>query len=324
MKVIPLEYKEVNYKDYIKRPANDSDYDNLINEDCMLTDTSGKILGVYITIPDEKTKLLREVVKRIHYQTNRRTQGLTTTSRIFGYMPRETIRKDYCSSTALARQSPKEHAVIAGFATTLSEYYQKTCPEMYAKHAAEVEANIKPEWKIQGTPFTSGIINKDNQLNYHFDRGNIKKVYSNMLAFKKHCKGGYLCMPEYRIALEIADNSCTFFDGQEILHGVTPFELIDQGGYRYTLVYYSLQQMWKCEEINAEIARFRTRKTEREKTRVKRMRGELEFDVLKDIPKEKSKNYKIFKELNIPIEFIGTPFTRLPKEYQKRLNEYKR
>ena len=239
-------------------------------------------------------------------------------------MPRETIRKDYCSSTALARQNPKYHTIITNFAETLSEYYKDTCPEIFSKHQAAVKEKIKDEWTIVGTPFTSGIINKDNQLNYHYDRGNIKKVYSNMVAFKSGCEGGYLCMPEYGIALEIKDNSCTFFDGQEILHGVTPFEIIEQGGYRYTLVYYSLQQMWKCEDVNMEIARFRNRKTDREKTRLKRMRGELEVDELKDIPKEKSRNYNIFKELNIPIKFIGTPFTRLPKEYQKRLNDYKR
>ncbi len=70
------------------------------------------------------------------------------------------------------------------------------------------------------------------------------------------------------MALEIANDSVLLFDGQDILHGVTPFTVSDDG-YRYTVVYYSLQRMWDCLTITDELARIRNLKTQRERKRVK-------------------------------------------------------
>ncbi len=55
-----------------------------------------------------------------------------------------------------------------------------------------------------------------------------------------------MAVPEYDIGLEVADQSLTLFDGQALLHGVTPFRRSGPQGYRFTVVYYSLQQMWQC------------------------------------------------------------------------------
>ena len=116
--------------------------------------------------------------------------------------------------------------------------------------------------------YKSGIINKNNELKYHFDAGNFKGVMSNMVAFKGDVEGGHLAIPELDIALEIADNTLTIFNGQEILHGVTPIETQNEQSYRYTVVYYSLEQMWKCEPIDDEIVRIRESQQVKEKTRI--------------------------------------------------------
>jgi len=71
-------------------------------------------------------------------------------------------------------------------------------------------------------------------------------VWSNMLGFKRHCEGGYLAVPEYDLALEIADNSLSMFDGQNLLHGVTPMRLTSDGAHRFTIVFYSLKGVWQC------------------------------------------------------------------------------
>ena len=212
-----------------------------------------------------------DVLKKIKYNTTLRTRGLRTTSRIFGYMPRETIRKDFCSSTSLAREYPQEHKTICDFASLLSKFYKNHCPDMYDYHEKVVKDKIKDEWIIDQSPFTSGIINKNNPLKYHLDAGNIKHVFSNMVCFKKDCTGGHLSIPEFNIGLEIADKTMLFFDGQSIMHGVTPFNLKSIQAYRFTIVYYTLHQMWKCEPIDKEIARIKTVKTNRETLRYKRL-----------------------------------------------------
>ena len=107
-------------------------------------------------------------------------------------------------------------------------------------------------------------MNKNNPLKYHLDSGNFKGVLSNMIVFKKGTSGGHLVIPQLDLALEVVDNSLTIFNGQEILHGVSPIEYDETDGYRYSVVYYSLEQMWKCDPIDDEIVRIRQMKTERE------------------------------------------------------------
>ena len=124
------------------------------------------------------------------------------------------------------------------------------------------------DWTIGGSPFTSGIVNKNNQLKYHYDAGNFKGVLSNMVVFKKDVDGGHLVIPELDIVLEVEDNTLTIFNGQDILHGVSTIEYENEHAYRYSVVYYSLEQMWKCEPFGEEIKRIRKVKTEREKKRL--------------------------------------------------------
>jgi len=342
LKTIYVDPLEINLKDYVKRPAIDNDFTHLIKEDSTLIDSKTRgIIAVYLTLPKEEVAQMREVVRRVeNFLRNRRTGGLTTNSKIFGYMPREQIRKDYCSSSALAREQPKHHAIIANFGANLARYYKQYAPEKFEFHDNLAKTKILSDWVIKGSPFTSGIINKNTQLNYHFDSGNFKDVYSNQLSFKDHCKGGYLCMPKYDLALEVEDGTLCFFDGQKILHGVTPFEIVRQGGFRLTLVYYTLKQMWICEDVTKEIDRIRKRKSEREMNRLRYIRGELNFcqhcmtwtipngelcsKCNKKYGKKKSMNVNRFKELGIDTKWIGTPFTRLPEDVQKKLVNYKR
>ena len=89
-----------------------------------------------------------------------------------------------------------------------------------------------------------------------------------MAVFKHDVEGGYLCLPEYRVAVECKNNSLFIFDGQSILHGVTPIRRLTTEGYRYSIVYYTLQQMANCLPPEEELNRIRKNKTERELKRL--------------------------------------------------------
>ena len=95
-----------------------------------------------------------------------------------------------------------------------------------------------------------------------------------MIAFKKDMGGGYLSIPEYDIGLEIADSSVTLFDGQKILHGVTPLKFLTPEAYRYTLVYYSMENMWKCMSPQEELDRVKKLKTDSARKRLRHLKGE--------------------------------------------------
>jgi hypothetical protein len=168
----------------------------------------------------------------------------------------------------MAKQYPKQHHIISNFVNEIVGYYEKYFPEAYQKHQEIVDDKVLGEWKIGKTPFTSGIVNKNNWLKYHFDAGNFKGVLSNMVVFKKGTSGGHLVIPSLNLALAVDDNTLTVFNGQDILHGVSEIHYDDPNGYRYSIVYYSLEQMWKCDPIDEEIVRIRKVKTEREQKRL--------------------------------------------------------
>lgn len=286
MKELTLKRKEnfdssvLQYKSVLE-----SDYSIFIDEDTIIRDfESGEIVVVYLKLTDDLSELRNSVVN-LKYAKGRRTAGLKTQDKVFGYMQRLGVANDYCSTAVFAKSNPKEHNIVCNFGSTLSKLYEKYVPEVYKKHQQIVFDRVKPQWIIKDSVFTSGIINKNNQLNYHFDRGNFKNVYSNMIAFKKDMMGGHLSIPEYDLGLKISDSSVTLFDGQKILHGVTPLKFLSEKSYRYTLVYYSLEQMWKCETPQEELLRVKKLKTESARKRIRHMNGNFTDDEMNKFKK---------------------------------------
>ena len=265
MRTLELRRNKINPKDYIKRGAENSHFQELIKEDCILTE-NGEIKGIYLTLKFDSLPFIK-ALQRIQYNTGKRLRGLKSTSRIFGYHPRSVIRQDYCSATSLAYDSPEENALVSQYARIAEMHYQKLNPDLFAKHL-EMAKSVLPDWKI-GEVFTSGIINKNNYLKYHFDTGNFNDIFSAQFGFKYNMAGGYLCFPEFGIALEIGHNSLALFDGQGMLHGVTPLKPQSEDAFRYTIVYYSLKQMMKCLPPEEELKRIKDVKTRREFIRYK-------------------------------------------------------
>jgi hypothetical protein len=271
MEVIEVKSKNINPKEFKARYAIEDDAKRNLKQDCLLVE-DGRPTVLYKKIDWCDTLELRNVCKDIRYNKDVRLPkmgrpGITTRSAIFGYRPRIPLRQDFCSATSMATGQQREHQVITDFAANLAKIYEEYFPDTYAKHKAEVEQRVKDEWRIGNSVFTSGIVNNNNPLQYHTDTGNFKGMMSNMIAFRDGIFGGRLVLPEYDVKLEIADNTITIFNGQDIVHGVTPLKKFKPNGYRYTIVYYSLEQMWKCDGINEEVQRIRKLKKEREMRR---------------------------------------------------------
>lgn len=268
MEILEVKSKPINAKEYKSRFATEDDAQRLIKNDTLIVE-DGQPIVLYKKIDWCDTIELRNVCKKVKYEKNVRLPrfgrpGISTNSAIFGFKPRSAIRQDFCSATRMATSFQSGHKIITDFASNLNEVYRSFFPEQYAKHEKEVKERVRPEWIIPESVFTSGIINKNNPLQYHTDTGNFRGVASNMIAFRDGIFGGRLVLPEYDLKLEIADNTITIFNGQEIVHGVTPLKKYKADGYRFTLVYYSLEQMWKCDSVDEEVLRIRRLKKERE------------------------------------------------------------
>jgi hypothetical protein len=265
MRVLDATRRELDLSEYKNRAAEESDCSQFI-KDSVIVKVNGKTVITYFSYVDDMAlDRMAEVLPKIEYQTSTRTNGLVTTSRIFGFAPRNELRRQPCRSTGFASDQPNEHAIVAAGSRVVEKYYVESFPELAQYHKELTLQNVKPQYHLENTMFTSGIVNHNNPLRYHFDSGNFKNVCSAMLAFKHKVSGGHLCVPELDMMFEIADRSLLLFDGQGLVHGVTPIKKLAPDAHRFTVVYYSLQQMWNCEAIGDEIARMRARRTDIER-----------------------------------------------------------
>jgi hypothetical protein len=273
MRTIVRAPKELNLDEFKLRRAEESDVREVISESFQLIDpNSGETKAVYLVNcwDSDEHVLLDQIFAALHrvkYARTARTMGLTTTSRVFGWKPRATIRSDFCTATSMAVEQPEEHALVVHGAKLVAKHYQQTDPLMYSRHQHVANEHVLPEYHLEDEVFTSGIINENNPLAYHFDAGNFRGVWSGMLAFREHTERGWLALPAYDLAVAIAHKSLFLFDGQGILHGVTPIKLLTPDAKRYSIVYYSLRGMWNCDPLGSELGRVKRKRTEREQRR---------------------------------------------------------
>ena len=211
--------------------------------------------------------LLFNTFDRIDYASSDRSGGMVTRSRTFGFNPRNAVRRDYCSVSALHREAPKVWGLLQESAKQVAEVYKHLLPDQFAHHEKAV-ATTQNTWRIPHTPFTSGIINQSATLPYHRDRGNHEGVWSAMVVVRKQTEGGELVLPELDIAVDLPNGTLVLFDGQKWLHGVAPIVKTQLSGRRYSCVFYSLKQLWHCLTPEEELRRFRSEKTRKERGRV--------------------------------------------------------
>ena len=262
-KRIDVSRRLIDLKAYKTRGAVESDYSELITEDCALYE-NGKLILLYVTA-QESLEHIRGACDRIEYFRAARSGAMVSTSRVIGFEPRKALRKDFCSAVSLAREFPAEHDLIMGGGKLIAQRYSELNPSLYCYHNSLSKKNLSEEYRVEGMPFTSGIVNKNNPLKYHFDAGNYNAVWSGMVTLKNGIEGGHLALPEFDLGIELKDSTFFMFDGQGILHGVTPIKRQSVDAMRYTIVYYSLKQMWKCETVTDELLRIRKLRTRREK-----------------------------------------------------------
>jgi hypothetical protein len=274
MQTLVIEKKKIDLKKFVQKRAAENDCSVLLKDEFKLVDKeTNRVVCVYIKpTEDEQTfSTIFDTCLNVKYTESIRTSGLKTTSRIFGYNPRNAIRKDFCSATSLATENPEMHARLIKGGALAAKYYALTNKELYEEHLKTTKEKIVSDYRFADVPFTSGIINDNNPLCYHFDSGNFKNVWSAMIVLKHNIGGGYLSMPEYDINCEVSDRSIFYFDGQSILHGVTPISKLAPDSRRFSIVYYSLKSMWNCQPLREEVARARMR---REEVEMRRFKGE--------------------------------------------------
>jgi len=173
-----------------------------------------------------------------------RLSGIGTNNIIFGHTAPDHVKQNYaCRLAEVHHYAPSLARAMTSIVAPMWQLFQKHLPDQAAHHDSLVRSSINSDWLLHDTPFTSGICNHTSVLPYHCDAGNLTDAWSMMLSIRKNVGGGHLHIPEYNTTLPIADRSVTIFNGQQHLHGVTPFVRLRKDAYRFTLVIYTKQAM---------------------------------------------------------------------------------
>lgn len=224
---------------------------------------AGKTVGVYTVLPSPVRKFGHEIAAVVKPTSGRRSQGLRTKSAVFGSLPRVPIRNYYCRLSADSINDPGVWRRVRLLASEITAIYRRELPEEFVRHAKETRDAIVPDWVIEGTPFTTVNFNVNHAIRYHRDAANQKGVWSNVAILRKGCRGGLLVLPEYGVALSQRDGALILFDGQRVIHGVTP---IVGDGYRVSIVLYALDAFRNCYPFAEELEHAKNHRTEVEQT----------------------------------------------------------
>jgi hypothetical protein len=253
----------------------DSHYDQVVSEPGKYYCGDDLVL-ILDKLPSGAPDILHSL-KNIKYGPEHRTTGNVYRkvnkpppigeSRVFGYQPRTAISQNFCRLASLGLESPPLHESFISMGQVLSERYRDLATEKYQKQLELVSGSVLPDWIISGTPFTSGIANRNNNLRYHYDSHNMPDVFSVMVMYRKDVDGGLLVIPEYRIAVDIPDSFFILFNGKSLLHGVSKITKKTASAYRFSVVYYSLKAMQACLAPTEELERVRLLKTNAQRKR---------------------------------------------------------
>lgn len=193
---------------------------------------------------------IENVLPLLTFNKNQRMSGITTNTIGINASPRAPLFDNKCAEAQFRRDFPKQHEKFISLAQIMSKVYQENFKADFVnqvKNTYSGPTKVDPFYRIERTPFTSGVINKDSALSYHFDQANTSHGISCMVIFTKGIAGGELILPQLDIGFACQDHFMLLFDGKNYLHGVTPIiKQANRKGYRYTIVYYNNKGMKLC------------------------------------------------------------------------------
>lgn len=259
MKTIEVEVKQLTGKDkqaFMGKPTDISLVNNVIDlneetEPVMVVDkdTGEKLVYCDDLVgydPDVVLDFLDSLEIATDNKKGRLGTGVKNSHIQIGFMPANGMRGNYCTPT---RYYTKALQYFGYYMSVYGEHmFKEKMPELYEEHAVTMQNLANDELKIAPESlFTSAVINKNNDIQFHIDRGNTIPGTTLLCYFLKDVKGGATVVPEIDLAYIPKHNGMVIFDGYRFIHGVQPIEKLTEDAARYSIVYYSKKELFKCQ-----------------------------------------------------------------------------
>lgn len=221
------------------------DFDRLIESDVDAYGDDGNILFkfrkgcVSEIVNDNFPKLSDLCEETLSLRSDAVGDQITEESRVIGY---DLNRRSngFVAETRFTREQHREYKAIIPIVELVNEIYKKEFPLNYY---LQENLEIDPHYLIGRTVFSQSIVNKSFRTHLHKDKGNVEGTVSNMICLGNNSfSGGYLVMPEYRVAINVRPRDYLGFMGRDIWHGNTE---IKGSGTRLTIVCYTKRELIK-------------------------------------------------------------------------------
>lgn len=252
---------------------DDNSYDQVVTSDTDCYDATGAMLFKFRkgVIPFETLKLGYESFKDSIEITDGRgsaagkpfkrikkdgsTSNITVSNKVqsgnVGYMDQSSMIR-YCRKTAFARQYFDKFTAGIPFVQAVDKLYEKLAPQHYAIQK-RVARGTNRNYIIGDTVFTTVTVNRNFQTAVHKDAGDLPQGFGNLCVYREgHYDGAYLCLPEFRLAVDMHNTDMLFMDVHRY-HGNTPFLNPSPDYLRIAFVMYYREYMYQCKQPAQEL-----------------------------------------------------------------------
>ncbi len=230
-----------------------------ITEDTLFLE-NGEIIGFYISDMakhNEKLSKLADLANtellssRVPKSTMKRSSGLMggaehevlQYSTIIGSVPpKPHMRRAYPTMSSVHNVKSAETFVKAMLllCRESENLIKEIAPKIYEAQEKIIAASVPEKWRF-GKLFTSSISNFNISAPFHRDNANLEGCVNVIIAKKRRATGGNTTVPDYAATVDSKDNSMLVYPAWKNVHGVTPIEINQEGGYRNSLVFYPLK-----------------------------------------------------------------------------------
>lgn len=256
---------------------DEDSYDILIKEDTDAYDSAGKLLFRYRknAIPFDVLKNGYESFKKSIETTEGRgtasgsshkrirkdgsvsniTVGNKVLSGNVGFMDSSAMVK-YCRKTAFARNHFEKFKQGIPFVEFIEKKYAELCPTYHKKQRAIADGTNR-NYLIGETCFTTVTVNENFRTATHQDSGDFSDGFGNLIVYREgNYDGGYFCMPEYKVAIDMQNGDLLFADVHK-WHGNTELTNKSDDYKRISFVLYYREKMYLCDNPSDELKKMK-------------------------------------------------------------------
>lgn len=145
------------------------------------------------------------------------------------------MRKPICRETAFTGRMPEKWDMVKPLIKDIDRQYKNLFPK---EHRKQKRAAQSTKYVIENTAFTTITTNLNLQTACHYDKGDWKAGFGNLVVIERgKYKGGYTGFPQYGLAIDVRTGDFLGMDVHQ-LHGNEPIECVTEGCERLSLVSY--------------------------------------------------------------------------------------